>query len=78
MGMPVASMDEDDGSVFWKNEIRFSGQVLSAQSKPKSLSVAFAPDEHLGLCVAALDAGHVIAARFLVVNVHRCRRELGL
>lgn len=57
--MPEAAMDKDDRPVFWKHDVRFSGEFLVVEPEPVTGSVKERPHEHLGLCILALDSAHV-------------------
>lgn len=75
VGMPVATVNENDGVVLRKNEVRLSGQILSLQTKAQAEFVAGAADAHLRLRVAAFDPRHVVRASVSVVYVQQLWRD---
>jgi len=34
--VPEASMDEDNGAIAWKNQVRFAGQLAAVETEAKS------------------------------------------
>lgn len=51
-------MNEQHNSSSRENQVWFSRQVLPVKSESKPLSVQMLSDQHFGLGVLALDAGH--------------------
>lgn len=65
-------MNEDDGIVSGQHNIGFARKVFDMDAETETLPVEVGTHEQLSLCVFALDAAHVVAAGFAVVDIsHR-------
>ena len=63
--VPEAAVNEDDGFVFRKNDVGFSGEIFYMQAEPVSGFVQHGADDYFRLRVLAPDPAHVpLAALF--------------
>jgi hypothetical protein len=58
VAVPETSMDEDNGLVFWKDDVRLARKIFSVEPKPISEPVEQAADNSFGLCVLAPNPRH--------------------
>ena len=56
--MPETSMDENNGLILRKDDVRLAGEIVSVKPKPVSEPVKEAADDFFGLCVLAPDPRH--------------------
>jgi hypothetical protein len=61
--MPKTPVDENGGVPFWKDQIRFSGQ-LGMKSEPETLCMEKFAQKDFRLCVFAANARHHPASHF--------------
>lgn len=81
MHVPEASVDKYDLTMFWKNEIRFSGQILPVQPKAKSHLVNQRTNDNFRFCVPVANPRHIEATLLTRMNVGQnwfLRRSLGV
>jgi hypothetical protein len=71
MPVPEAAMDEYDGLVLGKDEIRLSRQACFVKAKPEALTVNPRSDQHFGLGVATPNARHHPTPRRLVDDIRQ-------
>lgn len=84
MSMPEAPVHKEHRAVFWKYEVRATGQpaIMKAISKPTCMQTS--PYQKFRLGVLASDCSHVAAAGLPVVDVSQpsgpspCRRTLAI
>ena len=69
MPVPVTTMDQYNGSVFWKNEVWNSGKLSAMKAKPKAVSVQIATDNQFRSCVLVPDVAHHLAAFLRIDDV---------
>lgn len=80
MSVPETAMDKNDQIIFGQDNIRFSGQILSMQSKAKSTSVQKASHSDFRLCITALDPSHHVGSGLWIYDISHlsfsCTREM--
>ena len=62
VAVPVATVDEDNGTVLWKDDVRFAGERGDVLPEPQTCAVEKRPEKHFRLSVAPAYPGHVEAA----------------
>ncbi len=70
MRMPEATMNKDDLSVLWQNDVRPSRQILAMKPEAVPHGVKYAPDSELRAGVFAFDRLHYAAALLRAACVH--------
>lgn len=73
VAMPEAPVNEDDGAVFWQDEIGLAGELLifrAVDGEAVPEVVEHRAQGQLRLGVATPDAGHDLRALFRVEDVH--------
>ena len=62
MLMPETAMDEDNCTVFWKHDVRPTGEIRLVQPVPESSSEQNATNDKLWLCVTSTNSTHDLTA----------------
>lgn len=62
VSVPETSVDENDGSVFWQNDIRFGGKCFVVKSVAESVDKQKFSDQKFRFGVLASDLAHVVAS----------------
>src|SRR5688572_13528097 len=74
MLMPETAPNLHNSSVLRKDEVGRSGKCSVMQTKSQSRAMEVFPDDQLGVCIFATDAGHHPASSFSVYNVSHLQR----
>ncbi len=74
--VPEASMDKDDGSESWQDDIWLARQVLAMKSEPVALRVQCFANQDFRFCVSSLNARHHPAAYCIGNDVGHFYQEL--
>lgn len=69
MLMPETSMNENNGTKLWKNDVRFAWEAIYMEAITETLRVQKPPHQHFRSSVLPFDARHHPAARRLVDDV---------
>jgi hypothetical protein len=67
--MPETTMNQYNGTVFWKNDIRITGQVFSVKPEAKTVGVQQRSNLQLRRRIFSANSRHHTAAGFLVDDV---------
>ena len=73
VAVPEAAVDEDDGVVFGKDEVRSAGEVFvfrAVDGEAVAEAVEHGAEDELGFCIAATDAGHDFGSLLRCEDVH--------
>lgn len=68
--MPEATVNEDNGSEFRQNYVRFAQQSFIVNSESETFGEKKLPHEQFRFRINGPDAPHIEAARFFIVYVH--------
>jgi hypothetical protein len=70
MSVPETTMNENDGAMLWKGQIRSGRQAAVTNPVAEAAGMQSASDDHLGRSVAPANPSHVQATLFRRQDIH--------